>query len=149
MSFRKFDQIIWLSNWFEVVDMTSWRQNLTAFLTDISLLEGRMGTDIWETLSLLMCADCSTYCAFFDSFSPFLALFSLLESLLCLVLMERLRAIARSSWSRVDYSIVNDSPVRFITVVHIKNIHWMKKEKNLYLCCSNQCHIAAHNKSSD
>ena len=60
-SFRKFDRKICLSNWFEVVDMTNVRQNSTAFLADISLLEGRMGTDIRETLTFLMCEDSSPH----------------------------------------------------------------------------------------
>ena len=76
-------------------------QNLTAFLADISLLEGRMGTDLRETLTFLMGADCSTFCAFLDSFEPFLALFSPSESVMHLVPMERLRAIASSTWSLV------------------------------------------------
>ena len=67
-------------------------QNLTAFLADISLLEGKMWTDIRETLTLLMCADCS----------PFLALFSPSEFFMHLVPMERLRAIAGSTWSRLQ-----------------------------------------------
>ena len=66
--FRKFDRKIWLSNWFEIVDMTNVRQNLTAFLADISLLKGSMGTDIRETLTLLMCEDCSPFCALLDNF---------------------------------------------------------------------------------
>ena len=48
--------------------MTNVGQNLTAFLEDISLLDGRMGTDIWETLTLLMRADLELFCAFLDSF---------------------------------------------------------------------------------
>ena len=45
--------------------MTNVCQNLTALLADISLLEGRMGTDIRKTLTLLMCADGSTFLCIF------------------------------------------------------------------------------------
>ena len=48
--------------------MTNVGQNLTAFLADISLLEVRMGTDIQETLTLLICADYGIFCALFYSF---------------------------------------------------------------------------------
>ena len=100
-SFRKFDRKIFLSNWFEVVDMTNVRQNSTAFLADISLLEGRMGTDIRETLTLLTCADYRTFLCILRHLKPFLGFFSPSGSFLLVVPMERLRAIARSSWSRV------------------------------------------------
>ena len=53
-------------------NMTNVRQNLTAFLADISLLEGRIGTDIRDTLNILLCADCSTFLCIFRQF---LALF--------------------------------------------------------------------------
>ena len=52
-SFRIFDRKINLLARIEVVDMTMVRKNLTAFLADNSLLEGRMWTDIQETLTLL------------------------------------------------------------------------------------------------
>ena len=97
MSFMKFKRKIWHLSCFEIVDMTNVCQNLTAFLADIRLLEGRMETDIRETLTLLMCADCSTFCALLDSCGPFLALFSPSESFLHMVPMERLCAIARST----------------------------------------------------
>jgi hypothetical protein len=51
--------------------MTNVCQNSSAFLAVISLLEGRMGTDIQETLTLLVCADYSTFCAFLGSCLPF------------------------------------------------------------------------------
>ena len=48
--------------------MTKVHHDLTAFLAENSLIEGRMVTDIRETLTLLMCADCSTLlCIFFAS----------------------------------------------------------------------------------
>ena len=57
--------------------MTNVRQNLTPFLGDIGLLEGRMGTNIWETLTVLMCADCSSFlCILRQLVGPFLALLS-------------------------------------------------------------------------
>ena len=45
--------------------------DLTGFLAYISLLEGRMGTDIRRTLTLLMCADCSTFLCIFRQFLAF------------------------------------------------------------------------------
>ena len=55
--------------------MTNVRQNSTAFLADISLLEGRMGTDIRETLTLLTCADYSTFLCILRHLKPFLGFF--------------------------------------------------------------------------
>ena len=48
--------------------MTNVRQYLTAFFAAISRLEGRMGTDIREILTLWMCADCSTFLCIFRHF---------------------------------------------------------------------------------
>ena len=97
-SFKKIYQKLKPSAGLEVFDMTKVCQILTAFLPDNRLLEGRMGTDIRETLTLLACADRSTFCALLDTFSPFFGFFlSPSKSVLRLVPMERLRAIARIS----------------------------------------------------
>ena len=56
----------WTRSWF---DKTKVCQNSTAFLADNSLPEGRMGTDLRETLTFLMCADCSIYLCIFRQFS--------------------------------------------------------------------------------
>ena len=56
--------------------LTNVCKNWTAFLADISLLEGRTGTDIRETLTLLMCAYCRLFCEFLDGFFfPFFGTF--------------------------------------------------------------------------
>ena len=77
--------------------MTNVLQNLTAFFADISLLEGRMGTDIWETLTLWMFVDCSTFLSLFIQFLALFDTFFSFRVFLHLVPVERLRAIARST----------------------------------------------------
>ena len=56
--------------------MTNAHQNWTVFLADISLLEGSMGTDIRETLTLLTCAECSTFLCIFRQFLALFGTFS-------------------------------------------------------------------------
>ena len=67
-----------------------------------SLLEGRVGTDIRETLNILLCADCSMFLCIFRRFVALFGTFSHSGFLLHLVPMERLRAIDRSTWSSVS-----------------------------------------------